>query len=220
MLAGILAPDRGAVLIDESDIKEMGARDIGRNISLLPQNSTITFAFTAFDVVLMGRNPHLERLQTAGEKDIGIAEEAMKLTRTWELKDRPITELSGGEKQKVLVARAIAQEPKILLLDEPTSHLDIGAQLEVLELVKRLNVEKGIDVIAVFHDLNIAARYCTRLILLHRGRVLSMGIPEKVLTPENLKRVYGVEAKIERNADVGALQIIHLSISQSIERRK
>jgi len=211
LLARILVPKEGAILVDGRDLQSLSPKEIGKRISLLPQNSSITFEFTAFDVVLMGRNPHLDRFETASKHEFGIAEEAMKLTRTWDLRDRFVTELSGGEKQKVLIARAIAQEPRILLLDEPTAHLDIGAQLEILELIKALNKEKSITIIAVFHDLNIAARYCSRLLLIHEGKIMSAGVPEEVLTPENIKRVYTVDAKVGRNMETDSIQVVPLS---------
>lgn len=215
LLARILLPKKGAVLINDNDLQALGVKEIGRNISLLPQNSAITFAFTAFDIVLMGRHPHLERLESTGANDLGVVEDAMKLTKTWNLRNRYITELSGGEKQKVLIARALAQEPKILLLDEPTSHLDIGAQLELLELIKTLNKEKAIAIIAVFHDLNIAARYCSRLLLIHEGKIMSSGVPEDVLTPENIKRVYTVDAKVGRNVETDSIHVVPLSTTPS-----
>jgi iron complex transport system ATP-binding protein len=211
LLARILVPGEGAILVDGKNLQDLGQKDIGKRISLLPQNSSITFEFSAFDVVLMGRNPHLDRFETASSDDLRVAEESMRLTGTWDLRDRLVTELSGGEKQKVLIARAIAQEPKILLLDEPTAHLDIGAQLEILELIKRLNSEKGMAVVAVFHDLNIAARYCSRIVLMHERRVLGMGKPDEVLTPGNIRHVYTVHAKIGRNEETGSIQITPLS---------
>ncbi len=217
LLARILVPGKGAVIIDEREIGTLSTREVGRRVSLLPQTSPLTFAFTAFDIVLMGRNPHLERLQSSGPKDFRIVENAMRLTKIWDLRDRFVTELSGGESQKVLIARALAQEPRILLLDEPTAHLDFGAQLEILELIKGLNTDEGIGVMAVFHDLNIAARFCTRLLLVHKGRILSTGVPKDVLTVENVKRVYNVDARISLNRDTKSIQITPLSVASAQE---
>jgi iron complex transport system ATP-binding protein len=211
LMSRILVPNRGVILVDGKDIQDLGPKEIGRNISLLPQDTPIDFAFTAMEVVLMGRNPYLDRLQSSSQRDLDIVEEAMKQTRTWHLRERDVTELSGGEKQKVLIARALAQEPNILLLDEPTLHLDIGAQLEILELLRKLNRERGIAVVAVMHDLNIAARYCSKLLLIQEGRILSAGLPEEVLTRENIRLVYGVDVKIETKPDIDSIHIYPLS---------
>jgi len=166
-----LRPKVGTVFIDGENILELDRKDIAKNIGVVPQNSTIHFPFTVFDIVLMGRTPHLGRLDRETSKDIEIAKNAMKITNTQHLADRLIDEVSGGEKQRVIIARALTQEPKILLLDEPTLHLDINHQLEVLELVKKLARENKLIVVLVSHDLNLANRYCDRLMLLNSGKI-------------------------------------------------
>ena len=138
----------------------------------------------------MGRNPHMARFQMETEDDMAIARKAMDLTNTWHLATRPVNELSGGERQRVIIARALAQKPKILLLDEPLTYLDIINQLEIMDLVKSLCVKEGIIVMAVIHDLNLAARYCNTAILLNKGKIFAAGPLEEVLTSENIKSVF------------------------------
>jgi iron complex transport system ATP-binding protein len=156
----------------------------------------------------MGRTPHLNRFEVEGTKDLIIAKKAMELTNAWHLRERPINTLSGGEKQRVIIAKALAQEPKALLLDEPTDHLDINHQIEILDLIKRLNKEEEMVVIAVFHDLNIASQYCDRLILLSKGRIFATGRAGDVLTRENIEKVYGIKVAVKQD-DISGKLIIH-----------
>ncbi len=199
-ISRILRPRKGTILLDERAIEELNERDFACRFALVPQETAINFEFSALDIVLMGRNPHLRRWELESQKDIEIAKRCMELTNCWHLADRRITELSGGEKQLVLIARALTQEPEVLLLDEPTSHLDINYQIEIMELLKRLTRQEGLIVIAVIHDLNLAAHYCDRLVLLHRGRVVSIGTPESVLNPDNIKNTFGVDVIVWRYA--------------------
>ncbi|PXF53842.1 MAG: heme ABC transporter ATP-binding protein [Candidatus Methanophagaceae archaeon] len=199
-ISRILRPRKGTILLDERAIEELNERDFACKFALVPQETAINFEFSALDIVLMGRNPHLGRWELESQKDIEIAKRCMELTNCWHLADRRITELSGGEKQLVLIARALAQEPEVLLLDEPTSHLDINYQIEIMELLKRLTMQEGLIVIAVIHDLNLAAHYCDRLVLLHRGRVVSIGTPESVLNPDNIKDTFGADVIVWRYA--------------------
>lgn len=203
-----LKPKAGSILIDEKDILELQRKEIARKIGVVPQNSAIHFPFTVLDIVLMGRAPHLGRLDREGPGDLEIAKKAMEVTDTQHLADRFIDEVSGGEKQRVIIARALAQEPKILLLDEPTLHLDINHQLEVLELIKKLSRENDLIVILVSHDLNLAARYCDRLLLLNHGRIYSAGKPEEVLTPENIRNVYRVLVDVLSHPSTGTPHLI------------
>jgi iron complex transport system ATP-binding protein len=144
----------------------------------------------------MGRTPYLGWLGTESARDRTVARQAMEETGVWHLADRLVGQLSGGEQQRVVVARALAQEPRVLLLDEPTAHLDINHQMETLMLVKRLVAERRLAALAIFHDLNLAAQYCDELVLLDRGRIVSYGPPAEVLTPEAIARVYGAEVDI------------------------
>ncbi len=195
----ILRPDRGAILLDGRSIYRLGAREFSRRFALVPQDTAVNFEFSALDIVLMGRNPYLNRWELEGQRDIEIARRCMELTNCWHLADRPVTELSGGERQLVMIARALTQEPEVLLLDEPTSHLDINYQIEIMELLKRLTTKERLIVIAVIHDLNLASLYCDRLVLLHRGRVVAIGIPDEVLTPENIKTTFGADVIVNRH---------------------
>jgi iron complex transport system ATP-binding protein len=158
-IAAELIPQQGIVLLENRDIFKIRKKTLAQTMAVVPQESGGDFAFSVADTVLMGRMPHQKRFQGDSEQDLAIIREAMELTNTWHLRDRLITELSGGEKQRVIVARALAQQPRLLLLDEPTSHLDIQHQLELLELLERLNKARGLTVIAVLHDLNLAARF-------------------------------------------------------------
>ena len=207
----VLKPQVGVILIGGRDVACWSRREIARRMGLVPQNSTITFPFTVLEVVLMGRHPHQGPFGGESERDLEIVEEALRLTDTLRFASRPITELSGGEQRRVVIARALAQEPSVLLLDEPTLHLDINHQLEVLSLVRRLTRERGLVTILTSHDLNLAARYCDRLLMLNQGQVYALGTPEEVLTPANIRRVYRVEAEVTRHRSTGALQVFPLA---------
>ena len=207
----VLKPQVGVILIGGRDVACWSRREIARRMGLVPQNSTITFPFTVLEVVLMGRRPHQGPFGRESERDLEIVEEALRLTDTLRFASRPIAELSGGEQRRVVIARALAQEPSVLLLDEPTLHLDINHQLEVLSLVRRLTRERGLVTILTSHDLNLAARYCDRLLMLNQGQVYALGTPEEVLTPANIRRVYRVEAEVTRHRSTGALQVFPLA---------
>ena len=168
----------------------------------------------------MGRNPHMSRFQMESKKDMAIAKKVMLLTNTWQFANRPINELSGGEKQRVIIARAIAQEPKLLLLDEPLTHLDIINQLEIMDLVKNLSSGGKIIILAVFHDLNLAARYCNSAILLKKGKIFSAGSLSNVLTSENIKSVFNVDAIIQKHLVTNSIYIIPLSPQKTPQYRK
>ncbi len=205
-LAGVLRHQQGTVRLEASDLRSMTARDVARIVALIPQIAPYTQGFTALELVLMGRYPHLGRFEVEGEADDRIARSAMRLTETEELAARTLDTLSGGERQRVFVARALAQRPRILLLDEPTSNLDVLHQLTVLGLVRTL-VDGGLTAIAAIHDLNLAARYCDRLVLLSNGRVLTEGRPDEVLEPETIESAFGVRSAVYRDPATGALAV-------------
>ncbi len=206
----ILRPKVGTVLLNHTDIYALSSKEIAKRLAVVSQDNVINFAFTALEIVLMGRTPHQGRFEFEGERDMSIARKAMELTNTWYLSERPITELSGGEKQRVIIARALAQEPRILLLDEPTTHLDINHQIEIMDIIKRLTRTEGLIAISVFHDLNLASRYCDILALLDHGKVVSIGPPETVLTAENIKKVYHTGVLVKRHPVTNSLYIIPL----------
>lgn len=198
-ISTIYRPQEKKVFIEDKDVRNFTSRELGKNLAFVRQNVESDFDFTVMDMVLVGRTPHINRFSTEGECDFKIAENAMKMTNVFQLKDENIRHLSGGEKQRVAIARAIAQEGKVLLLDEPTSHLDIYHQLEVLDTIKKLNEECGITVIAVLHDLNLAAQYSDYLVLVNKGEIAASGRPDDVLKKDILKEVYNVDMIMLQN---------------------
>jgi iron complex transport system ATP-binding protein len=198
-ISRVLKPRKGAILLDDSDIYQMKNVDVAKSMAVVPQDSNITFSFKAFDIVLMGRTPHLSRLATESTKDIAIAKQAMEYTGTLHLANRLITELSGGERQRIIIARALTPQPKILLLDEPTSHLDISNQLEIMDLLKHLCVEKQLLIVGVFHDFNLAARYCDSIIMLKDGKIVAAGKASETLTSENIKNVFEIDVIVNKH---------------------
>jgi len=206
-----LTPEQGAVMLEKQDIFTINKKILAQSMAVVPQETGGEFAFTVWETVLMGRMPHQKRFQTDSEQDLAIAARAMELTNVWHLRNRLINQLSGGEKQRVVVARALAQEPRILLLDEPTSHLDLQHQLELLELLADLNQSQGLTIIAVLHDLNLAARFSQKIFLLNRGRIFAYGDPAQVLTVDNIRKTYHIEVAVTASAISGGLNIIPLS---------
>src|SRR4030042_478342 len=166
-LTNFLRPQAGSILIDSRPLGSYSSREIARMFAVVPQISATDFPFTAYDIVMMGRIPHVDsRLKGESGADAEAVQKAMERTSTWEFARRPFTALSGGERQRVILARAIAQHPKALLLDEPTIYLDISGQIEIMDLLRDLNRKEGLTVVAVLHDVNLAARYCDRIALL------------------------------------------------------
>ena len=201
----VLEPISGTVLIDGTNIDEMQSTQIAKKVAVVSQVISINFEFTVEDIVLMGRTPYIKGSETV--EDINIVRDAMEKTNTLFLKDRLITQLSGGELQRVIIARAFAQNPKILLLDEPTSHLDITNQIDILNLVKNAS-RKGMVVVAVIHDLNLAAYYCDKICLLQDGELISTGTPEQVLTSSNIERAFNIVVKVIPNEITNSLYVI------------
>jgi iron complex transport system ATP-binding protein len=183
----------GRILLDGKDIIDIPRPELACLLGVVPQMPLLASAFTAFEVVLMGRNPHLGLFQYEGQRELDIAWRAMGKTMTQHLAQRRVGELSGGEIQCLLVARVLAQETKAILLDEPTANLDIGRQVGILNLIKNLCRENSVAVLAALHDLNLAAQYCDRLVLINKGQVCAQGTPGEVITPRNIKEVYGAD---------------------------
>lgn len=192
-LTRIIPPLSGRILLDGSELGSIDRQELSRMLGVVPQLPLLPSAFTGFEIVLMGRNPHLGTFQYEKERDFQIAWQAMEMTGTQELAKRSVGELSGGQIQCLLIARALAQQTKAILLDEPTANLDIGRQIEIMDLIKRLCREQGMAVLAAVHDLNLASQYCNRLVLISEGRVYSHGTPSEVVTPENIAAVYGAD---------------------------
>ena len=190
-ISRVISPYSGKILLDGKEISRIPRRDLARLLGVVPQMPLLPSAFTAFEIVLMGRNPHLGLLQYEGEKELAVTWQAMKMTATQSLAERRVGELSGGEIQRLIVARVLTQEPKSILLDEPTANLDIRHQVEILDLIKSLCLENNLTVLAALHDLNLASQYCDRLILINNGRIHAQGTPEEVINSQNIKEVYG-----------------------------
>jgi iron complex transport system ATP-binding protein len=202
-MSRVLRPRLGRALLDGRDLYALPARESARAIGVVPQDTPLEFEFTCEEVVLMGRSPHLGRFRGEGERDLSVAREAMERTATWDLRARSILDLSGGERQRVLLARAFAQEPRVLLLDEPTAHLDVAYQVQLLRLVRALRDEKKTSVVATLHDLNLAAAYADRIVLLSKGVVTAAGAPQEVLVEKTLQEVFGAEVIVRLHPETG-----------------
>ncbi len=210
-------PSQGKIWLQGVDLKNLTDKEVALRIGVMHQNAQVTFPFPAGEVVLMGRYPHLKRLQRESGQDYRIARESMAYTDTLQFAQRSISELSGGERQRVLFAKVLAQEPEVILLDEPTASLDIRHQEQIFQYARVLAAQ-GKTVIAAVHDLKIAARYCTRLVLLKDGEILADGVPEGVLTSENVSEAYGVRALVYRNAMTGLMDV-YLPVPKQAAKR-
>ena len=195
----VLLYRQGKVLFGDKDMIEMPLKEFCRKVAFAPQDTLISFSFSVWEIVLMGRIPHLGRIELETKKDFAIAENALLLTDSLGLKWKKIDQLSAGERQRVIIAKALAQEPVLLFLDEPTSHLDIGHQIQILDLLKRLNRDKNLTIVVVLHDLNLASEYCNRLILLNEGKIFKEGSPFEVLTYQNIESVYNTFVIVNKN---------------------
>ncbi|MDY5969876.1 MAG: ABC transporter ATP-binding protein [Bacteroidales bacterium] len=196
-VAGLLEPWEGRVEVDGKDVREYGAIEKAKKMSLVRQQAQTDFEFSAFEIVLMGRNPYQRHLQNESKSDWDIVETCMKQTSTWHLRLSKPHEMSGGELQRVMIARALAQQTPIMLLDEPTSNLDIAHQYDTMHLLKGVTHSQRKTVLLVVHDLNLALRYCPDIILLHEGGILYQGPTKEGLTPDNIKKAFNIEARVE-----------------------
>ena len=204
----ILHPRRGRINFNNQDIFKMDLKEFCRKVAFVSQDISTSFSFTVMELVMMGRIPHLKRLQFETRQDIEISEKALTLTGSLNLKGKMINELSAGERQRSLIARALAQEPILLLLDEPTSHLDIGHQIQVMDLLKKLNHQNNLTIVMVLHDLNLASAYCNRICLLDNGSVFGEGSPEEVLTYKNIEAVYKTIVLVNNNPVTGKPNVV------------
>jgi len=195
----ILSPTSGTVMIDGRDVSEIKLKELAKQIGYVPYSANDSFPLSVIDTVMIGRHPH-SKWGTL-DKDLDIVYDTLRMLGISHLAMRPFNELSAGQHQKVMLARGLVQEPEILLLDEPTSNLDVRHQLDVTKMLKRLSREKGILIIMISHDINIAAKYSDKIILMHKGSIYDMGEPNKVITAENLRTVYGVTAEITKDDD-------------------
>ncbi|MEW8955678.1 ABC transporter ATP-binding protein [Clostridium sp.] len=195
----ILDVKQGDIYIKGKSISKTNGRELSKNLSSVPQNTHTNFSYNAFDIVLMGRNPHIGRFKKESKEDIEIAERAMKVTGTYNLRNEDIDVLSGGERQRVIIARALTQETPIMVLDEPISQLDIHHQIQIMNILKELVGKFNKTVICVLHDLNIAAQYSDEIILLNKGEVFKKGHPSEVITKDILREIYGMEFHIMKN---------------------
>ncbi|WP_123054170.1 ABC transporter ATP-binding protein [Clostridium sp. JN-1] len=205
-IAKILKPKKKTVFIENMDILNLKNKFLAKRLAVVPQDSTIDFDFSAWDIVLMGRTPYLSKFENESKEDCDIVKSAMNMTNTWHLRNKLINQLSGGEKQRVLIARALAQDTDIILLDEPISHLDLHHQIEILDTIKSLNDK--VTVITVLHDLNLASQYSDYLILMDNGSIVKQGTPEEVMTEETIKDVYKINICMIKNPVNGKPHVI------------
>ncbi len=202
-LSGLLAPKGGEIDINGQRLEGLSSRRRAQLLAVVLQKSEVRFPFTCLEIVLMGRYPHRPGWATLTDTDLILALRSMGRTTTTHLKDRPITEVSGGEGQRVVIARALAQEPEMLFLDEATSSLDVRKKLEIFEVLKELNESQGLTVLCAMHDLNLAALYCRRLMFIKEGRILHDGPTTEVFTPEILAQVYETPMEVQRHPGHG-----------------
>ncbi|MSP79300.1 MAG: ABC transporter ATP-binding protein [Dehalococcoidia bacterium] len=217
-MAGFLRPSSGTVFYESRDLRDLSSQQAAQAIARIPQNTNLDFSFTAREVVLMGRHPHIGRFDMESARDESIAREAMERVGVAELAERSVDTLSGGERQLVLVARALAQEPRLLLLDEPTASLDIAHQVQVMGLVTSL-VAQGTTAVAALHDLSLAATYCSYIVLLSHGRVVAQGPVDQVLTSANIEWVFNVQATVQRNLVSSRLTITPCALAPQRSER-
>ncbi len=202
----VLKPDSGRIDIDGKAVWRLKSRDVAQRMAVVVQESETEFDFNVHEMVMMGRLPFKKTFETESEEDLSITEEALRRVDLWQFASRRFLSLSGGEKQRVLIARALAQQPRLLLMDEPTNHLDIYHQLEILDLIKQLNI----TALVALHDLNLAALYCDHIYVLKEGKMVCGGEPQAILTPRLIEKVYGVHAEVRPLRNTGKLRITFL----------
>ena len=208
LLAGLLRPSSGRIVLDGVGLHTIPRATVARRMAMVPQETQLAFDYTVLEMATMGRYPHLGAFEIEGPEDLAIAREALSATGTHHLASRLFNTLSGGEKQRVVIAGALAQRPDILLLDEPTASLDLAYQLEVRSILQQLNRERELTIVVSTHDLNFAAGLCRELVLLHQGHVLAAGATGSILEPALIRKLYGVDVDITANPRTGHLTVI------------
>lgn len=193
LISKLLPVEKKTLFLDKEDLSQIKIKDLAKSMALVPQSSSVTYDLTVFEVVLLGRTPHLKRFEQEKKSDYDLVRSVMEETDTWQYKDRMIHQLSGGERQRVIIARALAQEPQVLILDEPVTYLDVHHQLQVMELIKDLSQKRKITIVVILHDLNHALKYCDQVIMLNQGKIYKHGCPSEVVTSQNIKAIYGID---------------------------
>jgi len=215
LLGGLLRPTAGRVLIDGRDMSGWSRRALARRIAMVPQETHLAFDYSVLDIVLMGRYPHLAAFELESQDDLETARDALAVTGTLSLADRPFDTLSGGEKQRVVIASALAQAAGTMLLDEPTAALDPGYQVEVASLLRALNRERGVAMAVATHDLNLAAGLCRELVLLRGGEVIAAGPTREVLTRETVRALYDLEADVRYHEAAGHVTVVPIGRTEA-----
>ncbi len=210
LMAGVVPPQGGTLLFDGEPVSRIPRRRLARRVAIVPQETHPAFDYSVLEMVLMGRHPHLGAFAFEGPADVAAAHDALAATGTAHLATRSYMTLSGGEKQRVIIASALAQAPDLLLLDEPTASLDLGHQLGLAALLRDLNASRAVTLVLATHDLNLAASVCSRLVLLREGRVLAQGPTTEVLTPANVQALYDVDADVTFHPGAGHLMVTPL----------
>lgn len=194
-IGGLLKPQSGTIILQGKELRDYNTRQLAQQLSFVRQQASTDFEFTAFDLVMMGRNPYQKHLENESQSDRQLVEQCMRQTNTWHLRDSFPREMSGGELQRVMIARALAQSTPIMLLDEPTSNLDIAHQFDIMEMLSNICQRQGKTILLVVHDLNLALRYCPQAVLLHNYGIIAHGAIENVLTSNNIRTAFGIESE-------------------------